>query len=153
MTLIRRFVFGLLVLVGIVYVFRAASTLAELRSTTDSFIASSNDRDFVADYNVFFVLIGLTAAGFLLLGAATAFYGVNALRDAPVRWRPWAALAWTACLLHVLWLLYRRIGAGILPQEQAMSRTLTSAAQLAVVCVLYMAGYLLARRERKDETP
>lgn len=151
--MIRKFVFGLLVLVGMVYVFCAASTLAELRSTTDRFIASSNDRDFVADYNVFFVVIGLTAAGFLLLGVATAFYGMNALRDAPVRRWPWVALAWTACLLHVPWLLYKRIGAGLLPQEQAMSRTLSSAAQLAVVCALYMAGCLLVRRERKDEAP
>jgi hypothetical protein len=147
---LRKVLGALLAMLGAYYCVLSLFTLARLPAVTTRWVQASGDPDFKYDYGLFLMLIGSGAVWAGIFGLRSASKGVAAARG---QRESWLALAIGAPFLHWFWFLFRLVGTGQLDRTAASAATRYHAARFAIICLAYLAMWLVMRRPRGRTSP
>ena len=124
--------------VGVYYTAKGLLVLSDLGGVADRWTRASGDPDFPADVAQFRVLIAAGALLWIGLGVGTIACSANNVRGRRVMPGQWIALLILAVLMHAPWLVFKSIGAALVPGPEAASIVRMAAVQWAAVVLLYL---------------
>jgi hypothetical protein len=124
--------------VGLFYTVKGLLVLGDLGGVADRWTRASGDPDFPGDIAQFSVLIAFGAALWCGLGVGTLICCARYFRGQHVRPLYWITLLVLAILIHAPWLLFKSIGAALIPRPDAAFIVRTAAFQWAIVVLLYL---------------